>query len=144
LFFLDGAVISWKTLIQATYAFSKAELEFLAASDIGRLGLYIRAVLDKLLQNQHAATTVYEDNNAFQIVAHSTSPIRQMRHINIHDFALQDWTERNSIALTACVSNANSSDMFTNNDHISGSATFFRINPDLLLVPIHLYGSREG
>jgi hypothetical protein len=52
--FLAGAVVAWKTLDQPTIALSTAESEFLAASDTGRLGLFIRVV----------ATTVYEDNDA--------------------------------------------------------------------------------
>jgi hypothetical protein len=111
-------------------------------------------VLGELLQHQRAATTVYEYNDAFRMVADSTSPTRQVRHIAIRDFALQDWTERNIITLTACASNTNASDMFTtqfgkilfahNNDHISGRATLFWINSDLLLVPKHLSGARGG
>ena len=153
-YFLAGAVIAWKTRVQPTFALSTAESEFLAASDTGRLGLFICAVLAELLQAQHAATTVYEDNDACRMVADSTAPTRQMRHIAIRDFALQDWTERNLIALTSCPSNANASDMFTkqvgkilfarHNDHISGRTTFFRINPDLLHVPRPSSGARGG
>jgi hypothetical protein len=58
-FFLAGAVIAWKTHIQPTVALSTAESEFLAASDTTHLGLFICAVLNKLLQHQYAATTVY-------------------------------------------------------------------------------------
>jgi hypothetical protein len=144
-FFLAGAVVAWKTRVQPTVALSNAESEFLAASDTSRLGLFIRAVLTELLQPQHAAMTVYEDNDACRMVADSTSPTCQMRHIVIRDFVLQDWTERNLISLTACVSNANASYMFTkqvgnilfarHHDHISGRTTFFRINADLLRVP---------
>jgi hypothetical protein len=133
---------------------STAESELLAASDTGRLGFFIRAMLNELLQHQHAATSVYEDNDACQMVTDSTAPTRQMRHITIHDFALQDWTERTLIELTACASNANAYYMFTkqvgkilfarHNDHISGRTTFFRINPDLLLVFRHLSGARGG
>jgi hypothetical protein len=151
-FFLTGAVVAWKTRVQPTVALSTAESEFLAASDTGRLGLFIRAVLAKLLQPQHAATTVYEENDACRMVANSTAPTHQMRHIAIRDFALQDWTERNLIALTSCASNANASDMFTkqvgkillarHRDHISGRSTFFRINPDLLHVPRSSSGAR--
>jgi hypothetical protein len=140
--------------VQPTVALSTADSEFLAASDTGRLGLFIRAVLAKLFQPQHAATTVYEDNDACRMVADSTAPTRQMRHITIHDFALQDWTERNIISLTACASNANASDMFTkqvgkilcdrHHDHISGRTTFFRINPDLLHVPRSSSKARGG
>jgi hypothetical protein len=151
-FFLAGVVVAWKTHVQPTVALSTAKSEFLAASDTGRLGLFIRAVLAELLQPQHTATTVYEDNDACRMVANSTAPTRQMRHIAIRDFALQDWTEQNLIALTACASNANASDMFTrqvgkilfarHRDHISGSSTFFRINPELLHVPRSSSGAR--
>jgi hypothetical protein len=153
-FFLAGAVVAWKTRVQPTVVLSTSESELLAASDTGRLGLFIRAVLIELLQPQHSATTVYEDNDACRMVADSTAPTRQMRHIAIRDFALQDWTERNLISLTACASNANASDMFTkqvdnilcarHHDHISGRTTFFRINPDLLHVPRSSSGARGG
>jgi hypothetical protein len=93
-FFLAGAVVAWKTRAKPTIALSTAESKFLAASDTGRLGLFIRAVLDELLQHQHEATTVYEDNVVCRRVADSTAPTHQMCHIAIHDFALQDWTAR--------------------------------------------------
>jgi hypothetical protein len=152
-FFLAGAVVAWKTSVQPTVELSTAESEFLSASDTGRLGLFIQAVLAELLQPQHTATTVCKDNYACRMVADSTAPTRQMRHIAIRDFALQDWTERNLISLTVCASNANASDMFTkqvgkilfarHHDHISGRTTFFRINPDLLHVPRSSSGARE-
>jgi hypothetical protein len=96
-FFLDGAAVAWKMRMQSTVALSNAELEFLTASNTGRLGIFILAVLTELLQPQHAATTVYEENYACRMVSDSTAPTRQMHHIAIHDFALQDWTERNLI-----------------------------------------------
>jgi hypothetical protein len=65
------------------------------ASNTGCIGIFIRAVLNELLQNQCAAMTMYEDNDVCQMVADSTAPTRQMRHITIRDFALQDWTEIN-------------------------------------------------
>jgi hypothetical protein len=113
IFFLSGAAVAWKTRVQPTVALITAESEFLAASDTGRLGIFILAVLTELLQPQHAAKTVYEDSDACRMFANSTATTRQMRHIAIRDFALQDWTERNLISLTACASNANASDMFT-------------------------------
>jgi hypothetical protein len=72
-FFLAGAVVASKTRVQPTVAMSTAESDFLAASDTGRLGLFIRAVLPELFQPQHAATTVYEDNDACRMVADSTA-----------------------------------------------------------------------
>jgi hypothetical protein len=40
-FFLAGAVVAWKTRVQPTVALSTAESEFLAASNRGKLGLFI-------------------------------------------------------------------------------------------------------
>jgi hypothetical protein len=92
-FFLAGAVVAWKTRVQPTVALSTADSEFLTTSDTGCLGLFIHAFLDEPLHHQRTATAVYEDNYVCLIVADSTAPTRQMRHIKIHDFALQDWTE---------------------------------------------------
>jgi hypothetical protein len=88
-FFLAGAVVAWKSCVHPTVAVSTAESEFLAASDTGRLGIFVRAVLDELLQHKCAATTVCKDNDSCRMGAESTAPTRQMRHIAIHDFALQ-------------------------------------------------------
>jgi hypothetical protein len=153
-FFLPGAVVAWKTHVHTTVALSTAESEFLAASHTSRLRLFIRAVLAELLQPQNAATAVYEYNDACRMVADSTAPTCQMRHIAICDFALQDWTERNLMSLTAGASNANASDMFTkqvgkilfarHHDHIYGRTTFFRINHDLLHDPRSSSGARGG
>jgi hypothetical protein len=57
-FFLACAVIAWTTRAQPTVAFITAESEFIAAIDTGRLSLFIRSVINKLLQRQHASTTV--------------------------------------------------------------------------------------
>jgi hypothetical protein len=102
IFFLTDPVIACKPRVRLAVALSTAESEFLVASDTGRLGIFIRTMLNELLQHQHAATTVYEENYACRMVAYSTAPTCQMRHIDIHDFALQDWTEQIVIALTAC------------------------------------------
>jgi hypothetical protein len=148
-FSLAGAVVACKTRVKPIVVLSNAESEFLAASDTGRLGTFIKAVLAELLQPQHAAMTVYKDNDACRMVVDPIAPTCQMRHIAIRDFALQDWTERNLISLTSCASNANASDIFTKQvgkilfaRH--GRTTFFRINPDLPHVPISSSGTRRG
>jgi hypothetical protein len=134
-FFLGGEVIAWKTRVQPTVSLSTAESEFLAASDSGRLALFIRAVMTELGQSQLAATTIYEDNDACIKLAGSAAPTRQMRHIAIRDFTLQDWTDCDLVTLVSCPSNANASDMFAkqvgnilfvrHTYHISGGTTFF-------------------
>jgi hypothetical protein len=138
-FLLACSVVAWKTCVQPTIALSTAHSEFLAANNTGNLGLFIRAVLDELLQYRREEMTMYEEKDACRMVADSTAPTRQMHHIAIRDFALQDWTERNIITLKVCASNMNASDMFTNqvgkilfarhNYHISCRTIFFWIYP---------------
>jgi hypothetical protein len=138
-FFLAGAVVAWRYLVPPTIALSTSDWKFLAANNTGRLVLFIRTVLDELRQQHCVVTNVFEDNDACRMIADSTAPTRQMRHITVREFTLQDWKERYLIALPACTSNANESEMFTkkvgkilcarHNYHISGSITFFLINP---------------
>jgi hypothetical protein len=71
----------WDMHIQHRRSISGTVL-FLAGA---RLGLFIRAVLTEILQPQHAAMTVYEDNDECRMVADSTAPTCQIRHIPIHD-----------------------------------------------------------
>jgi hypothetical protein len=48
---IAGSVLSWKTRVQPMVALSTAESELLSASNSGRLGLFVRAVLDELQQS---------------------------------------------------------------------------------------------
>jgi hypothetical protein len=73
--------------------------------------------------------------------------------IAIRNFALQDWTERNLIALMVCASNTNASDMFTKQVGKSlhvimitfpAKPHYFGLILDLLLVPNHRLGPGGG
>jgi hypothetical protein len=48
----------WNSRVQPTIALSTAESEFLAASNTGCFGIFIRSVLDELLQQKCEATNV--------------------------------------------------------------------------------------
>jgi hypothetical protein len=119
-----------------------------------KLLLLFHSLSNVMINSTSLKESHYEDNDACRMVADSTASTRQMHHIDIRDFALQYWTERKLISLTACVSNANALDMLTkqvgkilfarHHDHISGRTTLFRINPDLLHVPRSSSGVRGG
>jgi hypothetical protein len=63
----------------------------------GRLALYLRSVLDG--HPQHNATVIFEDNQAAVLISQASHPTRQTRHIDIREFALPDWNDRDLIAL---------------------------------------------
>jgi hypothetical protein len=106
-FFLAGAMLAWNTQVQLTVALSTTDSEFLSASDSGRHGLFIRAVLGELRPYQVDTTYLYEDSKACILVANYSAPKRQIWHISICDSTLQYWTECNIIALLSCSSNKN-------------------------------------
>ena len=57
---LAGGTIAYKTKFQPTVALSSTEAEFMAATDVGRMCLYVRSILWNLDIPQEAATVAYE------------------------------------------------------------------------------------
>jgi hypothetical protein len=97
---LAGGAIAWKCHVQITISLSTMESEVLSASDAGRLSLYLRSVLDELGHTQHHATIIFEDNRAAAVlISQASHPTRQTRHIDIREFALLDWNDRDLISL---------------------------------------------
>ena len=112
-FKMAGAVIAWKCRVQPTVSLSSTEAEFLAASDAGKMALYLRSILDELHIPQHYATVLYEDNRGALLMANAAQPTKQSRHIDIRNYALLDWVERDLVSLEDVASGLNSSDILT-------------------------------
>jgi hypothetical protein len=93
IFKLAGAAIAWKCRVQTTISLSSSEAEYLAASDAGKMALYLRSVMDELNIPQDLATIIYEDNRSALLMSPAAQPTKQTRHIDIHHYALNDWVE---------------------------------------------------
>ena len=61
--FLGGSVIAYKMKIQPVVALSSTEAEFYAASEAGKMALYLQSVLTELGYPQEKLTILYEDNS---------------------------------------------------------------------------------
>jgi len=88
-FKLAGGVVAYKTRVQSTVSTSSAEAEFQAASDAGKMALYIRSILDELGVPQENATCIFEDNKACVYMANASRPTKNTRHMEIRHFSLQ-------------------------------------------------------
>ena len=64
---LASGTIAYKTKFQPTVAFSSTEAEFMAATDVGRMCLFVRSILWDLDIPQEAATVAYEDIQSRQL-----------------------------------------------------------------------------
>ena len=113
IFKLAGAAIAWKYWVQPTVSLSFTEAEFLAASDAGKMALYLCSIIDELHVPQIYATLLYEDNYGALLMAHAGQPIKQSTHIDICHYAFTDWVECDLIALEDVASGLNAADAVT-------------------------------
>ena len=111
--FLAGAPIAYRSRLQPTVALSSTESEFIAASEAGKLGLYLRHILGELSLPPNHATPLYEDNEAAIALANSKRPTRRTQHMEILHFALLDWVETDQLLLSAISTHDNPADAMT-------------------------------
>lgn len=111
--FLAGAPILYKSRYQPIVSLSSTESEFIAASEAGKLTLYVRSLLDSLNCTQFSATKLYEDNNAAIAMANSSKPTRRTRHVELRHFTLLDWTETDQVLLFCIATADNPADALT-------------------------------
>ena len=83
------------------------------AADCGKMILYVRSIMWDLGVPQTAATIAYEDNDAAIAMANSRKPTSRTRHIDIRQFALCDWVERDLIMLERVPTALNMADHFS-------------------------------
>lgn len=96
---MAGAPVLYKTNMQPTVALSSTEDEFVAASETGKMVIYVRSILDDLGIYVKDATPMYIDNAGARQMANIQKPIGRTRHLDIRYFALTEWTERDLIIL---------------------------------------------
>ena len=110
---LAGATVIYKTILQKTIALSSTEAEFYALVEAGKLVLYLRSILDDLFIHQTDATPMYEDNQGCRLMAMANKPTRRTRHIDIKNFAIIDWVQRDLIKVNKIGTSDNASDNLT-------------------------------
>ncbi len=126
---LAGGTISWKTRLQEVVALSSAEAELMAATDAGKMILYIRSILWDLGIPQMAATVIGEDNDACTAIGNAQKTTPRTRHLDIRYRALSDWIERDLMLLERVDTSVNTSDHLTK---LLGRVLFHRHNDYLL------------
>ena len=132
---LAGGSVAYKTKLQPTIAQSSTEAEFMGASDFGKILLYVRSVLWDLGVPQHAASVMYEDNDACTAMAMAQKPTPRTRHMDIKYQVICEWVERDLLHLKRIDTAINLADLFTKQ---LGTTLFYR-HTDFVLghVPPH-------
>ncbi len=126
---LAGGTIAYKTKLQPTVAQSSTEAEFMGASDFGKLVLYVRSILWDLGIPQHAASILYEDNDACTAMAMAQKPTSRTRHMDIKYHVICEWVEQDLLKLDRIDTTVNMADLFTK----SLGPTLFYCHTDYVL-----------
>ena len=133
-YMMAGAAIVYKTWFQSTVALSSTEAEFVAASDAGKLALYLHSLLADLDLDHNEAILLYEDNAGAFMMADAGKPTQRTRHIDIRHFALLDWVERDMIRLEQISTKLNTADVLTKSTpriifHCHNNILMGKLNP---------------
>jgi hypothetical protein len=112
---LAGGTIAYKCKFQPTIAGLSTEAEFMAAYDTGKMILFVRSILWDLNLGilQEAATLLYKDNNGCTTLGNAQKPTPRTCHINIKNFSLCAWVERDLTLLDQIDTSINMSDHLT-------------------------------
>ena len=110
---LAGGTIAYKSQLQPTVAGSSTESEFIQANGTGKICLFVRSIMWDLGIPQHAATLIYEDNDACTAMTNAQKPTPRTRHVEIKYFALSEWVERDLLSPERVDTSINMADNFT-------------------------------
>ena len=110
---LAGGAIYYKSKYQPTIALSSTEAEFVAATEAGKAILYIRTILEELNISQKDATILHVDNNGALNMANQRQPTKSTRHMELKQFAIQQWVEKDLLYLRRITTSDNYADAMT-------------------------------
>jgi hypothetical protein len=110
---MAGGCIYYKSKFQPTIALSSTEAEFVAATEAGKAILYVRTILEEIEIEQKDATTLYIDNNGALNMANQQQLTRNTRHMELKQFTVQQWVERDLLYLQRISTEKNYSDALT-------------------------------
>jgi hypothetical protein len=92
---------------------STTKAEFITACDAAKVILFFQSILDDLGIEQPEATTLFEENNGAVLMANAQQPTCQTRHMEIKQFSLLDWVEKDLIILQVISTHDNAADAMT-------------------------------
>jgi hypothetical protein len=94
---LFGMLIDYKTSIHPTICHSSAQAELAAKVAGGKNALYVMNILRGIGIKLSKPTRMWTDSVAVQEVEKATGTTKRLRHVEIAQFAVQDWYRTNQI-----------------------------------------------
>lgn len=109
---LNDNLIFWKSKKQATVALSSCEAEYVALSNCVTECIFIKQLLENLLDFNIKPIVIYEDNMSC-IKVSTTLETKRSKHIDIRHHFVRDCIENNTIVLKYIPTDSQVADMMT-------------------------------
>jgi hypothetical protein len=110
---LAGTEIAYRSKWIAAVCLSSTECEFVTAIGAAKVAKYLRDILIEIGLLQLKSTILFEDNAAAIMMANARRPTDHSRHIEIQNFALQEWVKQGGIILEYIRGSINPADAMT-------------------------------
>ena len=100
---LNGAAVSWKSQSQPIIALSTAEAEYVALCEATKEALYLRKIVDEILQKDAPERTIlFEDNTAAESWTRNETDHSKSRHIDVRYHMIRDHVKKGNIKVEMC------------------------------------------
>lgn len=140
-FFLGETPITWNSRKQQTVALSSTEAEYMALTEGTKEAIWLRRLLGELnLQNLHAPTTLYGDNQGSLNLAKNPIYHSRTKHVEVRHHFVREKIASKEIELKFVPTGEQIADIFTK---ALGRIAFERIRDKLGLVKIDSRGPKK-
>ena len=114
-FVMNGGAVSWKSSKQDTVADSTIEIEYIAASEAAKEGVWIRKFLMELgvVQGASKPLDIYCDNNGAIAQAKEPRQHQKNKHILRRYHLIREFIERGDVRICKVHTDANVADPLT-------------------------------
>jgi hypothetical protein len=112
---LLGCMVAWKSKSQKSVALSSSEAEYISISEIPKIILFVKQVLEFLGQNIDFPINIVVDNIGAIYMAENNMSNNQTKHVNTRYHVVRELIEDGMIKVEFIRSENNDSDIFTKN-----------------------------
>lgn len=111
--FLSNCPISWCTRRQPIVALSSTEAEYIAAAECCKELLYLKSVIQELLNSNSVKVTMFVDNQSAIRIIENGVINRRSKHIDVRYKFIHEKVKNGDVTIKYCSSNEQTADIFT-------------------------------
>jgi hypothetical protein len=112
-FTVAGGAVSWNSRLQRSVALSSAEAEFMALCAAAQEMMYLKQLMEELLNCSQGPVVIYEDNQGCLAMAVRPAFHSRTRHIRMRFHFVRELIETNECVLEYCPTGEMAADILT-------------------------------